>query len=143
MSCAVWCCAALATVPLHASPQDSTSVDGIQESTSVDRIKDRLQKPPAPPLRPVVREQLRPVFRTRIERRPFVPTLEEDLRKTFALTDFQRQYAEYASRCCGIDLGMVFKRIDEALDERRLRKARQQVALELAELERARLSKPK
>ena len=65
-------------------------------------------------------------------------TLEEDLRKTFALTDFQRQYAEYAARAGGIDLGVVLRPIEKAMDEHRVRKIREQIARELAELQASR-----
>jgi hypothetical protein len=131
------CCAVLAVGPrvtLHASPQEPSGV----LSTSVDRIKERLDNSRARPLTPAVPVELRPTFRSNTDRHPFVLTLEEDLRKTFTLTDFQRQYAEYSSRCCGLDLGAVFKQIDRALDERRVRKTREQIARELADLEAAR-----
>ena len=61
--------------------------------------------------------------------------IREHLRKTFELTDFQRQYAEYAGRCCGLDVGLLFKPIAKALEERRLRKVREQIARELRALE--------
>ena len=130
-------CALLAVDPrvtLHAWPQEPPGV----LSASVDRIKERLDSSRARPLTPAVPLQLTPTFKSTTDRHPFVLTLEEDLRKTFALTDFQRQYAEYSSRCCGLDLGAVFKHIDSALDERRVRKTREQIARELADLEAAR-----
>ena len=65
-----------------------------------------------------------------------MPTLDEDLHKTFDLTDFQRQYAEYASRS-GLDLGVIFRKIDKALEERQIRRTREQIARELAELKAA------
>ena len=119
---------------LHASAQESSGVP----ATSVDRIKERLDNSRARPLTPAVPVQLRPTFKSTTGRHPFVLTLEEDLRKTFTLTDFQRQYAEYSSKCCGLDLAAVFKHIDGAFDERRARKTREQIARELAELEAAR-----
>jgi hypothetical protein len=131
------CFAVLAGQPrvtLYASPQDPSGVP----STSVDRIKERLNNSPARPLTPAVPEQLRPTFKSTTERHPFVLTLDEDLHKTFALTDFQRRYAEYSARCCGVDLGAVVKQIDKAFDERRVRKTREQIARELADLEAAR-----
>ena len=137
MSCAVWCFAALAMMHRPATVLASPQEPGLP-SSSVERIKGRLAKPPAPPLAPAVPQQLRPTFKARVEQHPFVPTLEEDLRKTFALTDFQRQYAEYASRCCGMDVGGLVKRIDKALDERRVRQTRDQIARELAALAAAR-----
>ena len=35
-------------------------------------------------------------------------TFHEYLRKELELTPLQRQSADWASRCCGIDLGQVF-----------------------------------
>ena len=130
------CWAVLAADPrvtLHASAQES-----LVPSTSVDRIKERLDNSRARPLTPAVPVELRPTFKSATDRHPFVLTLEQDLRKTFALTDFQRQYAEYSSQCCGLNLAAVVKHIDGALDERRARKVREQIARELADLEAAR-----
>src|SRR6476620_3109249 len=118
MSLVLLDCALLAVdqrVTLHASPQEPPGV----LSTSVDRIKERLDNSRARPLTPAVPVELRPTFKSNTDRHPFVLTLEEDLRQTFPRTDVQRQYAEYSSRCCGLDLGAVFKQIDRALDERR------------------------
>lgn len=131
------CCAAIAAgsqAALHASPQEPAG----GTVSSLTRIKQRLNTPAAPPLAPKNPVRLRPTFRTRISERPWVPTLEDHLRDTFALTDFQRQYADYAARCCGVDLGALFRAADKAIDERQARKARAQVARELAELEAAR-----
>ena len=65
------------------------------------------------------------------------PTLEEHLRKEFTLTLLQRQSAEWASKCCGYDIGQLVKIVDKALQARKLRKTREQIARELAELEAA------
>jgi hypothetical protein len=118
---------------LYAAPQEPTGAD-----SSLTRIKHRLDTPSAPRLAPKGPVQLRPTFRSRTTERPWVPTLQEHLRDTFELTDFQRQYAKYASQCCGINLGAVVGAIDRALDERRERKVREQVASELAFVEAAR-----
>ena len=139
-SSALVCSALLAVctpASLFASPQDQ--VDGT--APSLTRLKERLDKPSAKPLRPSAPVQLRPVFRTRVTNRPFVPTLEEHLRQTFELTDFQRQYAAYAAGCCGIDLGALFRGIDRALDERRALKVSAAVARDLAEVEAAQARK--
>jgi len=117
---------------LSASPQNPSD----PAVPSISRLKQRLAKAPAN-LKPAEPVQLRPVFRTRSVNRPFVPTLEEHLHKTFDLTDFQRQYAAYAASCCGIDLGLLFNKIERALDERRERKVREEVARELAFVEAA------
>ena len=118
---------------VQAAPQDQSDGSG----TSLSRIKQRLEKPPAP-LKPSGELRLPPTFRSEVVKHPFVPTLEEHLRKTFELTDFQRKYAEYASRYGGFDLGLIFKPIEQALDERRIRNIRTEIRRELAELEAAR-----
>jgi hypothetical protein len=127
------CCAASgfgSPAALRAAPQEPAA----GAPSSLSRIKQRLTKPSAAPLAPKEPVRLRPTFRARVTERPWVPTLEEHLRDTFELTDFQRQYAAYAARCCGLDLGALVRAADKALDERRERKARAQVARELAEV---------
>jgi hypothetical protein len=118
---------------LQAAPQEQSGASG----ASLDRIKELLDKPPAS-LKPSGELRLRPTFRSGVIKNPFVPTLEEHLHKTFELTDFQRKYAEYASRYGGFDLGLLFKHVEKALDERRIRNIRTQIRRELAELEAAR-----
>jgi hypothetical protein len=115
---------------VYASPQAPSSVT----PTSLDRVKERLDHPAARSLVPAVPVQLRPTFKSRVDQRVFVLTLEEDLHKTFDLNDLQRQSAAWSSQCCGLDLGALFKHIDKALDERRVRKTREEIARELAEL---------
>ena len=65
-------------------------------------------------------------------------TLEEWIEKEFTLTPLQRQSAEWAARCCGISLDPLFNKLEEALRRRQVRKIREQIARELAELEAAR-----
>lgn len=133
---ALLCCAlAVVCLPvhLHAAPQEPSGDAG----ASLTRIRKGLSRPTGTRLQPSEAAQLRPTFRSETLAHPFVPTLEEDLRKTFALTDFQRQYAEYAARAGGIDLGVLLRPIEKAMDERRVRKAREQVARDLAELQAA------
>ena len=129
-----WVTLVMTPVALRAAPQEPEGAS----PTSLEQIKERLAKPPAPPLKPSVPVQLRPTFKTRVDQRAFVPTLEEDLRKTFTLTIFQRQSAEWSSKCCGLDIGRLLRSLEKALDERKIRKTREQIARELAELERAR-----
>jgi hypothetical protein len=83
-----------------------------------------------------------PTFKTRVDQRVFVLTLEEALHKEFDLNAFQRQSAEWASKCCGFNLGQVVTSVDEALRDRKIRKTREQIARELAELEAARKKTP-
>ena len=118
---------------LHAAPQEPSGDAG----ASLSRIRKGLSRPSATRLQPSEPVQLRPTFRSETLAHPFVPTLEEDLRKTFALTDFQRRYAEYAAHAGGIDLGVLLRPIEKAMDERRLRKIHEQIARELAELRAA------
>ena len=137
MTCGVVCSAVFAvhlSARVQAAPQDPSSIS----STSLERIKEGLSRPPAPSLALPEPVPSMPVFRSRVDQRVFVPTLEEVLHKTFDLNALQRQSAAWSSRCCGLDLGIVFDRIDKALAERRLRKIREDIARELAEVKAAR-----
>ena len=116
---------------------------------SLSRVRDELAKPPSMLLNAKTRVDV-PVatFRTQVEQRRFVLTLEEWLEKEFKLTEFQRQSAEWAAQCCGgvalangaygINLDPVFEKIGKMLERRKVRKIREQIARELAELEAAR-----
>jgi hypothetical protein len=124
---------------LRAAPQQPAIVPPV----SLDRIREELEKAPGRGLKlngpmpvPV------PTFKTRVDQRVFVLTLEEALHKQFDLNDLQRQSAEWASKCCGYDIGQLVKIVDEALQRRQLRKLREQIARELAELEAARKKIP-
>jgi len=141
MSLVLWCAAALAVAasasgPVYASPQEPAGLP----ATSLERVKKQLERPPGPPLTPSVPVQSRPTFRSGVEQRVYVLTFEEDLHKTFDLNYFQRQSAEWSAKCCGMDPVMLIKAVDKALDERRVRKTREQIARELAELEAAKLA---
>ena len=65
-------------------------------------------------------------------------TLDEWIDKEFNLIGIQRQSADWASKCCGIGLDPLFKSVENALQRRKERKIREQIARELAELEAAR-----
>jgi hypothetical protein len=98
-----------------------------------------LDKAPPRPLKLDVPVHLTmPTFKTRVDQRVFVPSLEEHLRKEFTLTLLQRQSAEWASKCCGYDLGQLVEGVNKVLRDRKVRKTREQIARELAELEAAR-----
>lgn len=126
-----------ATLGVAAQQPDSGS------PVSLNRIKKQLARPPAPELKPEAPVPLRvPTFRSRVDQRVFVLTLEEALHKEFDLNDLQRQSAEWTSRCCGINLGQVLQMIDDAMKERKIRKTREQIWRELAELEAARKKLP-
>ena len=110
---------------------------------SLERIREDLEKPPPPPLKPSTPVQLRPTFRTRVDQRTWVPTLEEHLHKQFDLTPMQRQSADWAAKCCGLSIGQFVKIAEDALRARKIRKTREQIARELAELEAAKRTPPK
>jgi hypothetical protein len=125
-------CALLAVLgasgPLCASPQ----------GLDLERIKARLAQPAGPKLAPSEPMVLRPVFKSSVERHPWVPTLEEELHKALDLNALQRQSAEWASRCCGVRWGEVIDAVAKARHDLQERRARAEVQRELAELERAR-----
>ena len=105
---------------------------------SLDRIREELSKTPKTRLRldmPVAVPVA--TFRTEVQRK-YVLSFEEWLEKEFTLTDLQRQSADWAGRCCGIGLAPLFNRLEDALQRRKARKIREQIARELAELEAAR-----
>jgi len=76
-------------------------------------------------------------FKSGVDQRVYVLSLEERLEEELKLSPLQRQSADWASRCCGLDLDPLFKRVDEALQRRKVRKIREQIARELAALEAA------
>jgi hypothetical protein len=124
---------------LSAAPQQPSEILPV----SLDRIRGALEKAPPRRLTAAVPLPLPvPTFRTRVDQRVFVPTLEEHLRKEFALTVLQRQSADWASKCCGYNLGQLMTIVNDAVRERRIRKTREQIARELAELAAARKKTP-
>ncbi|MEO6236353.1 MAG: hypothetical protein ABIQ52_05095 [Vicinamibacterales bacterium] len=127
------CSTSLAVMSAPASAQQAAPA----APAALGRVKAQLDHQPARRLAPSGPLELRPVFKSRVDRRPFVLTLEQDLHKTFDLNDLQRQSADWSSRCCGLDLGALFRSVDKAMDERRLRKTREQIAQELAFVEAA------
>jgi hypothetical protein len=139
---ALLCALALVVSPaatLAAAPQQPDSVAGL----SVDRIKGKLAKPPAPELKLEAPVPLRtPTFRSRVDQRVFVLTLEEALHKEFDLNDLQRQSADWASKCCGYNIAQLVDLTNEALRARKVRKTQEQIWHELAELEAARKKIP-
>lgn len=124
---------------LGAAPQQAAGAPPI----SVERIREELERPPAPRLSSGVTEPLRPTFRSTADRRIWVPTLKEHLHKTFDLTPMQRQSAEWAAQCCGIKIGQVVKLAENALRARKVRKTREEIARELPFIEAARMPPPK
>jgi hypothetical protein len=118
--------AAVAAAPQQPSPATPESLQ---------RIKDELATGPAIKLTTQAPMQLRPTFKARSEERVFVPTLEEVLHKQFDLNDLQRQSAQWAAQCCGFNVGQVADMIEDALRERKIRKTREQISREIAEIE--------
>jgi len=103
---------------------------------SLERIRAGVEKPAEhaleiPPLVPLTR------FRTRVEERTYMLPFKEQLDKDLEPTLLQKQSRDWASRCCGMDLGVLFKSIDQALQRRQERKIREQIARELEELKAA------
>jgi hypothetical protein len=124
---------------LGAAPQQPAG----DSPVSLERIKGQLAKAPARELKPEAAVPLRvPTFRSRVDQRVFVLTLEEALHKEFDLNDLQRQSAEWASKCCGYNIGQLVQMIDDAMKQRKIRKTQEQIWRELAELEAARKKLP-
>jgi hypothetical protein len=121
--------------PILAAPQQPTT----DLPVSLDRIRTELAKPTGTGLKLDMPLQV-PVatFKTRVDQRVYVLSLEEWLEKEFTLTDLQRQSADWAAKCCGISLDPLFKSLEQALQRRKVRKIREQIARELTELEAAR-----
>jgi hypothetical protein len=117
---------------LAAAPQDPGA-----DPVSLERIRETLEKAPTSRLAPAEPPRLRPTFRARVDQRSWVPTLEEHLHEKFDLTPMQRQSANWAAQCCGLKLGQVLKLAEDALRARKIRKTREQIARELAEIEAA------
>lgn len=126
--------------PLHAAPQQPAA----EPPVSVDRIKEELARTRGPGLKlDVPIPEPLPTFKSRVDQRRFVLTLEEALHKQFDLNDLQRQSAEWASKCCGYDIGRLFHAVEKALHQRKIRKTREQIARELAELNAATRKNPR
>jgi hypothetical protein len=124
--------AALSPAPAVAQEQPP----GADLPVSLERIREGLEKPAEhalslPPLVPLTR------FRTSVEERTYMLPFKEQLDKDLEPTLLQKQSRDWASRCCGMDLGVLFKSIDQALQRRQERKIREQIARELEELKAA------
>ena len=105
---------------------------------SLDRIRDGVVRTPA--LR-LDQKPPTPTFRTTTEGRVLMLPFQQYLRQQLELTPLQRQSADWASRCCGMDLGQLFKGLEQALDRRRTRKIRERISQELADLEASRAAR--
>jgi hypothetical protein len=123
---------------LGAAPQEPASVPPV----SLERIREKLEKTPAPRRLDLQLQLPVATFKTSVNQRVYVLSLEEQLRKEFALTLLQRQSQDWASRCCGFSFNQLTNRVEKALRDRRIRKIREQIARELAQLEAARKKEP-
>jgi hypothetical protein len=133
----VFCAFALlagGSAPLSAAPQQPAA----EPPVSLDRIKEELARAPGSRLKlDVPIPPPRPTFKSRVDQRAFVLTLEEALHRDFDLNDLQRQSAEWRSKCCGLSVGQLVDAIDKVMKQRKIRKTREQIWRELAELEAA------
>jgi hypothetical protein len=123
---------------LGAAPQGPPAGTPSQDApVSLDRIREDLARTPrlkldVPLGLPVA------TFKVHVEQRVWVPTLQEWLDETFTMTEIQRQSADWASRCCGINLGPLFDKAAKSVQRRNERRIREQITRELADLEAAR-----
>jgi hypothetical protein len=120
---------------LGATPQEPTK----DPDVSLDRIREELAKPPPTGLKLDMPLQV-PVatFKTGVEQRVFVLPLEDWLEKELKMGVLQRQSADWAAKCCGIGIDPLLKSMKDALQRRKERKIREQIARELAQIEAAR-----
>jgi hypothetical protein len=129
---------AVLALAASAVPPARAQTPTIDLPVSVERIKKELSKP-APKLRQDEPVRLpRPTYRVHVEQRIFVPTLDEWIDKTFALTALQRQSAEWGAKCCGLRVGDILDGINKLRRERQLRRIRAEIARDLAAIEAAR-----
>jgi hypothetical protein len=129
----LWMPALLLSTPrLDAAPQQPAG----DPPVSLERIKEELEKPPPRRLESDAPLHIPLTFKSR-NQTVFVPTLQEHLHKQFDLNLLQRQSADWASQCCGLNLGALVTNVQKALRERKIRKTREQIARELAELDRS------
>jgi hypothetical protein len=116
---------------LSASPQPP-------DPTTLSRIRTALNDTPPKRLKLDAQAPL-PVatFKTSVEQRVYVLSFREALQKEFRLTDLQRQYQQWASQCCGIDILGLMDSGEKRLQRRRARKIHEEVTRELAQIEAA------
>jgi hypothetical protein len=100
---------------------------------SIERIRAGVEKPRALEIDATSLQPLA-TFRTTVEQPQLLLTLEEQLRKEFRPTAFQRQSWEWASKCCGVGLGAVLGSIRQALEDERERRIRERIAREIETL---------
>jgi hypothetical protein len=125
-----------AAVQEPAATQGSTPArEQAAPPSSLDRTREAVTRTPALKLEA---KPPTPTFRTTVEGRALMLPFQEYLRQQLEPTPLQRQSREWASQCCGIDLGRLFNGLEKALERRKVRQVRDQISRELAELEAAR-----
>lgn len=105
--------------------------------SSLARVKDSIERTPPQSLKFDAKMTM-PVatFRTTTQRDYVVPFIEK-LRTEFELTPLQKQSAEWASKCCGLNLLSLTKGLKGAWRRRYERRMRVQIARELVDLRAA------
>jgi hypothetical protein len=123
----------LLATPIAAAPQAPEPA----RPAPLSRVKDAIEKTPPQSLKFDVKMTM-PVatFRTTTQRDYMLPFVEQ-LRKEFELTPLQKQSAEWASKCCGLNLLSFTKGLKSAWRRRDERRTREQIARELADLRAA------
>jgi hypothetical protein len=121
------------TATLDAAPQAASTAPPL----SLERIKKELARTPPPEFKSAMELQVPVTFKSRVDQRVFVQTLEEALHKEFDLNEIQRQSENWRSMCCGYNLAQLFQMAEDAMRERQIRKTREQIWRELMALEAA------
>ena len=121
------------------APATAQPPPGADLPVSLERIRAAVDEPDVHALVINLPLQLEvPRFETSVEVRSYMLSFDEQLRKDLEPTPLLRQSRDWASRCCGIDLNLLLEPIERALQERKRRKIREQIARELEELKTAR-----
>jgi hypothetical protein len=130
---AVWLMSSAAVPQEPAAAQASPLAQEAEAPpVSLDRIREGVARTPALKLDPALPT---PTFRTTTEGRAVMSPFEMYLRQQLEFTPLQRQSRDWASRCCGMDVGRLFNGIGKALERRKARQVREQIDRELAGLE--------
>lgn len=121
-------------VPVSAQPDERERPPRNRLPISVERVKEGLERQPAPRLKLDVQPAV--VFRSRVERE-YMPTFEEMLRKQFKLNDLQRQSQDWASKGQGLNLIQLAKGIKSAYRDYQARQIEREVTRERLAVEAA------
>lgn len=128
---AVICALFLVTTERTTAQETSNAI----ESPSVERVRTTLKTTPRRSLKFDARMPVpAATFRVTVNERAFVVPILESLRKEFELTPLQKQSADWASKCCGLNVATLMDDLDRAIRKMQERRARERVARELAEV---------